>query len=222
MAKREQVDLAKRTLRAHKAYQRWLQVDYPAELAMELIDLRNALSPAAATGLQALVQDAIHKGRFRRPPIVPHIWEADFSFTAIFGIVVPPEGGKQKQVRCGPALAPLLNKYLPPGAIGKADPTLALKRLLEDILPRADRIFTDHNGFKNLLKLNEYVMEKTVVYSVYALSKWMGVSGFPQGIYAWPPEGPPHTRIDYEPAALAAAPAASSFADAPAPLAAPS
>ena len=42
-----------------------------------------------------------------------------------------------------------------------------------------------------MLHLNDYVLEKTFVYAILCLSKWLGADTFPQGIYGkWPPAPP--------------------------------
>jgi len=39
--------------------------------------------------------------------------------------------------------------------------------------------------------MNDYVLEKTFVYGIVALSKWLGAGRFPQGVYGqWPPKMP--------------------------------
>ena len=42
-----------------------------------------------------------------------------------------------------------------------------------------------------MLHLNDYSLEKTFVYGIMALSKWLGQTRFPYGVYgSWPPTLP--------------------------------
>ena len=42
-----------------------------------------------------------------------------------------------------------------------------------------------------MLHVNDYVLEKTFVYGIVALSKWLGPECFPHGVYGhWPPKLP--------------------------------
>ena len=66
-----------------------------------------------------------------------------------------------------------------------------MKTLLEKSVPYASRIFCGNYEVAQLLHLNDYVLEKTYVYAVLCLSKWLGKQVFPQGIYSWLPTAPP-------------------------------
>ena len=57
---------------------------------------------------------------------------------------------------------------------------------------RVEYILEGRRSCKNLLHMNDYVMERACVYGVIALSKWPGLDRFPRGIYGmWPPDPPP-------------------------------
>ena len=45
---------------------------------------------------------------------------------------------------------------------------------------------------RHVLQANEYNMDKSFVYGVIMLSKWLGQDRFPAGVYGmWPPDPPP-------------------------------
>ena len=71
------------------------------------------------------------------------------------------------------------------------DPIQTMKTLLEKSVPYASRIFCGNYEVAQLLHLNDYVLEKTYVYAVLCLSKWLGKEVYPQGIYLWFPKAPP-------------------------------
>ena len=65
--------------------------------------------------------------------------------------------------------------------------------LLEACLPGGRDIFRNYEpyGIARLFHLNGYVMEKTFVYAIFCLSKWLTKEYFPHGFYGqWPPELP--------------------------------
>ena len=67
------------------------------------------------------------------------------------------------------------------------DANETLSRLFKLIVPRARDIFASLTWLR-LLHVNQYSMEKSFVYGIVALSKWLGQDRFPPGIYdVWPP-----------------------------------
>ena len=77
------------------------------------------------------------------------------------------------------------------GPLGTKDAKQTLMALLEKCVPHATKIFTGNYEVSQLLHLNDYVLEKTFVYAIVCLSKWMGEKVFPQGIYGhYPPAAP--------------------------------
>ena len=85
-----------------------------------------------------------------------------------------------------------------------SDPVDMLSRLCAWLVPRAEDVFVKGKAYLNLLHLNDYVLDKTFVYCVRMLSKWLGHKRFPQGIFSWPvsippevlPKAPTQERID--------------------------
>ena len=65
-----------------------------------------------------------------------------------------------------------------------------LETLLSKCVPCSTRIFVGNYGVTKLLHMNEYVIEKTFVYAIMCLSKWLGPDIFTCGIYRWPPLAP--------------------------------
>jgi hypothetical protein len=43
-----------------------------------------------------------------------------------------------------------------------------------------------------VIHINDYILDKTFVYGVVMLSKWLGQKRLPEGVYGvWPPDPPP-------------------------------
>ena len=66
-------------------------------------------------------------------------------------------------------------------------PADALMTIFQQFLPWHWYVFKDEYGPLRLLQVNDYVLDKAFVFGVIALSKWLGETRFPQGIYKWPP-----------------------------------
>ena len=63
--------------------------------------------------------------------------------------------------------------------------------LLEKCVPCARKIFVGNNSPMKLLHMNDYVIEKTFVHAMIALSKWLGKERFSYGVFGnWPPDPP--------------------------------
>ena len=70
------------------------------------------------------------------------------------------------------------------------DPVWTLYRLWGLCFPEAARIFTANNSPLRLLHMNDYVLEKTFVYGIISVTKWLGKEWFPCGLRKWPPKMP--------------------------------
>ena len=67
-----------------------------------------------------------------------------------------------------------------------------LETLLEQCVPYSSKVFCGNVGVMKLLHMNDYIIEKTFVYAIVCLSKWLGKDIFSWGIYGtWPPAPPP-------------------------------
>ena len=66
-----------------------------------------------------------------------------------------------------------------------------LETLLEQCVPHSSKICCGNYGVMKLLHMNDYIIEKTFVYAIFLLSKWLGNDIFSCGIYGtWPPAPP--------------------------------
>ena len=63
--------------------------------------------------------------------------------------------------------------------------------LFEQCVPHARKIFSGNYAPMKLLHVNEYVIEKTFVYAMICLSKFLGQEYFSWGVFTWPPPPPP-------------------------------
>ena len=63
--------------------------------------------------------------------------------------------------------------------------------LFEQCVPHARKIFAGNYGPMKLLHMNNCVIEKTFVYAIFCLSKFLGDHWFSWGVFKWPPAPPP-------------------------------
>ena len=93
-------------------------------------------------------------------------------------------------MRCSLAFQELIDVEAPQSHFGP-DAVETLFRLLAKIVPKARRIFTGPYHPTRMMHINGYSLERTFVYAILTLSKWMGSTIFPQGITGrWPPSAP--------------------------------
>ena len=99
-------------------------------------------------------------------------------------VVIKPK--QTAPTHCSVAFLHLLEQHWGKKGLGDG-PADALMAIFNQFLPKHRYIFKDEYGPLRLLQGNDYVMDKAFVYGVIALSKWLGKTIFPQGIYEWPP-----------------------------------
>ena len=102
----------------------------------------------------------------------------------------------QRSVRCGQLFLELVHEVSGDKNCHFVNAVEVLYRLWERCMPHARHIFTGNVTPLRLLHVNDYIMEKTFVYGILCLSKWLGDKKFPQGVYAWPPQLPPNLALD--------------------------
>ena len=173
-----------------RARQRWLQTTYPVLLARRCIDTYRGLSKGAKTGFGKTVCSLLAARTFERQLFITDLWESDKSLTLQWSHTTPFTGGPRRPVRCALPFQELVDKEAPQTRFAH-DPVDALLRLFSACVPEARRVFAGACTPLRLLHVNDYVMEKTFVYGIIALSKWLGEERFPHGVYGvWPPEFP--------------------------------
>ena len=149
------------------------------------------MSQTARKGWEYEVRQMFTSHVFQRPVFISDIWESDISLTLKWTEVKPRAGGPNRHVRCGVPFQGLIEKELPNHVSGGRDPTETLMKLLCLCVPHARSIFLELRSPIRFLELNVYILDKTLVYIIVALSKWMGHKRYSSGIYGkWPPSPP--------------------------------
>jgi len=187
---RRDAEARKQTEVLHRAQARWLQTQYPALLARRCIDTLRGLSRRAMGGFDREVGRQLELRTFERQLFIKDLWVPDKSLTLEWSKVEPFAGGTRRQVRCGLPFQELIDKEAPQHILGR-DPVEQLYKLFSACVPHARRVFRGNNSPLRLLHVNDYVLEKTFVYGIVALSKWLGEERLPYGVYGqWPPKFP--------------------------------
>jgi hypothetical protein len=214
LASLRQIVLNRRDAQARKheegmerAFQRWLQTQYPAMLGRRCLLTRRGLSKESRQGFEREISKLLKAGTFQRQVFVNDLWSSDKSFTLAWTYAAPFTGGPPRSVRCGLTFQELVDQEAPrsiqlvdkkPQLVAQ-DPVETLYRLFSACVPRARDVFTGPYGPLRLLHINDYVLEKTFVYGIVALSKWLGEERFPHGVYGkWPPKAPANLPPRYE------------------------
>ena len=200
---RRDLETRRRADLLEREHQRWLQVTFPVLVAQHCIDLTQKMKKGAFTFWQQDIQKLLADNVFERHVTVPHLWDSTPSFTVEWAQVLPFTGGPKRGVRCGLPFQTLLEKYVPQEQCAAKDPIQTLLRLLSLCVPKARDIFTGASHPARMLHMNAYVMEKTFLYGIICLSKWVGQEKFPTGIYGqWPPPLPDDCKPNIPPAAV--------------------
>ena len=209
-ALQEERDAERARVRAEEGeatYQRWLQTDFPAELATELVALRAALSAPARVGYKAIVDAKLKKGCRKRPLVIPHLWHTEKAFSTNVGIVKVTLGAKETPIhmRCGIRFLNVLQKLHPTHVSGDWDASVALFSLLRAVVPSVDAFFRDEHSLRNIIAFTEGHLEKAFIYAVFALGRWLGNSA-PHFLFdQWPPTAPSHLKAKLHASASSAA-----------------
>ena len=188
MLNRQDADARRQAAIREREHQRWLQQTFPVELAKRCIAYFAGLRSKGKKAFQSDVSELLHDGVFNRHVVVPDLWEPFTGPNASpeWAVVAPFLGGPRRQVRCGLPFQDLLQEHVPEDRLN-TDANETLARLFKLIVPRARDIFASLTWLR-LLHVNQYSMEKSFVYGIVALSKWLGQDKFPPGIYdVWPP-----------------------------------
>ena len=174
-----------------KVFQRWLQTAFPALLADRCISVFKDLSKSAKKNYEAAVKDMYLTKAFERPVWIPPLWTPDNALTTQWLAVKPfSGGGVPRSIRCGEPFEAIIDREAPQPFNARNGPDMLLK-LLEKCVPCARKIFSGHTSPMKLLHMNDYVIEKTFVFAVISLSKWLGKEWFSHGVFGdWPPIAP--------------------------------
>ena len=176
-----------------KTYRCWLQTMYPAVLADRCIQMYTVeMKPDLKRSFQQRVHRHLQAGLFKRHLFIHKLWDWDKNLTQHWGSTKAFHGGGQvRSIHCAPHFANIIDSHAPQPR-GTANPAQMLQTLLEQCVPYASKIFCGNYGALKLLHMNDYIIEKTFVYAIYCLSKWLGKDIFSWGIGAsWPLAPPP-------------------------------
>ena len=134
--------------------------------------------------------DLAKQNWFRFMPQLPRLWDTDKALIQ-FGEMKSFDG-HPRSVKCSATFDEYLDELTPRPIAGPRDPLLALKKILEAVAPGSPAyVFNKQRRFHRLLHLSDYVLDNAFVSCVWAISRWLGIKIFPQGVFAWPPEVPP-------------------------------
>ena len=173
-----------------RAFQRWLQTQYPAMVARRCMVYWRGFSKQAQTAFQREIANLMKGPTFRRQVFIPDLWSSDRSFTLDWARVKPFTGGADRYVRCSLCFQEVVDEVLPREHFGRF-PVETLYALFSAFLPHAQHVFVGAYSPLRLLHVNDYVLEKAFVYGIIALSKWLGEERFPPGVFGqWPPQVP--------------------------------
>jgi hypothetical protein len=168
----------------------WLQTQYPCELAAKCINTFRRMDRIGKATFERLITQCLSDRIFQRQLYIAPLWEAKRELTMDWSYVNSCTDGQRRQVRCSLPFEELLNQKAARTHFGK-EPVEQMYRLFDRCVPCARRVFDGANGVLRMLHVNDYVLEKTFVYGIIALSKWLGEDKFPQGVYGkWPPKLP--------------------------------
>ena len=191
---RRYLEARKRADILERERQRWLQLTFPVTVAERCIAFFQKVqgSKKASRAWRQEVERLLGDNVFKRMLTVPNLWESIPNFTHEFAQVLPFCGPQHRRaVRCGLPFQTFLDHHFPPSRLGGRDVVDALQQLFSACVPKARDISMGSYTFLRMLHLNGYVMEKTFLYGIICLSKWVGHRVFPEGLYgSWPPELP--------------------------------
>ena len=185
-----------------KVYRVWLQTMFPVIVADRCIQAYWELRPTVREAFNTFVFQHWKEGFFQRYLIIPQFWHCDKDLTRHCGsFAVESLHGvtETRKVFCAQPFERLMKQYAC-WPLGSKDAKQTLVALLEKCVPHASKIFTGNYEVSRLLHMNDYVLEKTFVYAIVCLSKWMGSDLFPQGIYGHYPPAAPTDIFDRDPA----------------------
>ena len=170
-----------------KTTQTWLQTEYPCQLARRLVD---EWTHDKKIDFKAKLKSLSQANWFRYAPRMPVLWNAEKHLLVKYATIIPFDGTLPRTVRCSPNFDSYLEEVAPTKTIGGSkDPIKALSILLDAAAPGSSRyVFILSRSLLRYLHMNDYVLDKTFVFCIVALSKWLGDVKFPQGIFNWPPD----------------------------------
>ena len=99
-------------MKKEKAYYAWLRLQFPANLAMAL--LQKTWTVVARSQREMLMLSMKNNGYFQKYNELPHLWDAEPKRLQLFGYSKPINGVAKKPCYCSPQLVVVLEKTSPP------------------------------------------------------------------------------------------------------------
>jgi len=173
-----------------KAKDKWLQTQYPSELAQKM--RRQFVAANDRANLTRMLREMAAQNWFRFLPRVAELWSPQPKWLLQYGEVRAYEGRGMRVVRCAANFDCLLDEVYVRGPGEVKNPEQALYRLLHWVVPESSRyVFQSRNRcFLRFLQLNDYILDKAFVHCVICLSRWLTPANFPFGVFDWPPPVP--------------------------------
>ena len=188
--RQETLRLQEETLRARRVDE-WLQTEYPVALARSLLAWRKGLALDAAQALETAVKDLSSTSRSARYTPVPALWRNDLRLSSRCSYTcLPGQGSKRSPVRCNREFEWILFGQGLAVESSHTDAAAALASLINSICPKGSILFNRRYTLNHLLEKSDCVASQAFVHAIILLSKWLGPSRFPKGVYGWPPQPP--------------------------------
>ena len=186
----------------------WLQLEYATLLFVRCSTYYGKFDLADRVDFAGHLKNLEKTGRFGHTIMFNSPWKSDTSPNTTWGntpdINYPK---KQHVVRCSPKFAKTIDVALKKAASRHAghghrnanDPVEAIKQLLVACIgSQAREIFVGDKGIRKILHINDFSLDKTFVYAIFMMSKFLGEHYWPCGVFgSWPPE--PEATVNVEP-----------------------
>ena len=174
------------------AYNKWLQIDYPTNLALGLIE---SFRRSDKTKLNAIVQAKLAEGAFKRRLHIQNLWSINQKLLHTWreerpSILVQEKLQKLVPVKCTTMFSSMVMTK-EGGSHGVSTEMgiggEVLIKIVEKFMPRIKDILNQSKYTVMLiLEMNDFIMEKAVVWMIWALQKWLGMKKW-SAIADWPP-----------------------------------
>ena len=211
LKKAERIQVADREFelknRERQAFVRWVQMQYPQQLAHNLIQAYAKLPPEVKTLRKDRLRDLAKKNWFQYLPAFP---EVNIMSPGANGLVRYTminnydKGGAKRAVKCSAQFMQYVDEIYVQRFAENKNAEVALRTLFTLIYPESPNcFFTGTRSFHWFLHVNDYLLDKAFIHCVWSLSKGLRKEEWPEGLYEFPPK-PPLGLTRHSPAAAVA------------------
>ena len=180
-----------------KAKDKWLQTEFPAQLAQRLRGQVLSLPEAQKVKRERMLQLMARENWFRFFPRVNALWECQPKWLQHYCDEKSYVGGGKRAARCSASFACFLEEVYIRHIDEPRCAQQALLKLLDWVFPKSTRyVFVGPRSVHSFLHLNEYVIDKCFVHCVVCLAKWLTPGNWPEGQIDWPPPVPHEVLAD--------------------------